>query len=198
MGREFAPWMERTATAVDVKENGRSRIEYKAGTDREKRKLVKLVLEESLFYWNFLKIDKALNDVALSLDLKVAPKWLSAVNGTVRVDPQDSLYKRALESITLKNEDSRTLSQIGIGTRVWDNKTDGFTCFYITLRTGDIYVGSSQPDPAKGDRSYQVSVSQNLGNPLFIRSPAIFRDRLDGYLENLITNYPTFYPKKSE
>ncbi|HKC05088.1 MAG TPA: hypothetical protein VKC54_04440 [Patescibacteria group bacterium] len=198
MAKEFPAWMDRTAVAVKERNLGRSITKDAEVSESAKKKILKSVLEETIYYWDFLNIDRALSNVAKTFDLQVADKIVWGLpEGDTKIDPRENLYARVLKSLDIKSESLGLIKLIGIETTVWDEKVDGFTRLDFTLRTDEIYIGSVQPDPSKNNPSYLINVIQDLGNPSTIRNATIFRDRLDGYMENLVRKYPTFYPKKN-
>ncbi|QQG42064.1 MAG: hypothetical protein HYV90_01985 [Candidatus Woesebacteria bacterium] len=198
---EIPQWMSRTSRALTGREHraifSRDR---KAGVEVKKETLIK-TLDRCLYYWNFLKIDNALEGVAKAFDLRIAYKLVRGYNASIPVEKHDTaeaLGKKILSAVSLKDEDVRTIVNTGIETRlVSEDDSQRFTEFSLALYNDSIFVGSTQPEPSKNDTSYLVSVTQDLGNPVNIKSSEVFRYGLDGYLADLVANYPTFFPKKS-
>lgn len=171
----------------------------KAGVEVKKEMLIK-TLDRCLYYWNFLKIDNALEGVAKAFDMRIAYKLVRGYNAGISVEKHDTaeaLGTKILSAINLKDEDVRMIVNTGIETRLISrDSSQRFTEFSLALYNDSIFVGSTQPEPSKNDPSYLVSVTQDLGNPANIKNSEVFRYGLDGYLSNLVANYPTFFSKK--
>lgn len=197
---EIPGWMDRTSKALKGREPREILQKERQFGLSQKKEILKKTLDSCLYSWYFLRIDNALNGVAKAFEMKVLYKKIRGYNADIYVDKYqtaDILTSKILSVASLKDEDIRTIVNTGIETRLISrDSSQRFTDFSLALYGDSIFAGSTQPDPSKNDPSYLVSVSQNLGNPRFIKNSEVFRYGLDGYLADLVANYPTFYPRK--
>lgn len=200
MNIEAPRWMDRTSIAISERTNTRIPTKDYGIRIAEKSEEVKRTLQMNLKFWDRLQIDKTLEEIGKVFNLKVQGKWIAGpLLDLVKVDPRKKLASRVLENLRLQDENLTTIRRLGIETRVGSEfmLLHDFSYFHFSLRPNEILISSAQPEPHKGNYNITIGITENLGSPQNIKSPEILRDRIDGYLANLIRKYPTFCPSVS-